>query len=157
MCLESAVGQGLVSWLCSPLGGTAYLTGVDQWVHMRVCRRVEMASPSSLLWRRNFMLSLTRDQAPLLCLKPPSTPSLYPVHVQPVHLPVGTPFQSFISDGVVFQNLTLQRPAWTHVDSLGEGLAEQSLGAACPRKRWCDCTVAEFHRLWQITTHSWLQ
>ena len=53
------------------------------------------------------MLSGTCDQSPFLCPKPPSTPHL---HVQAVHLSGGTSCQCFISDGVVFQNPTLQRP-----------------------------------------------
>ena len=47
--------------------------------------------------------------------------------------------------------------AWTHSDSLGEGLAEQWPGAACHRKCSWDDAVAEVQRLWQITTHSWCQ
>ena len=61
------------------------------------------------LWCRSFGLSLTHNQAPLLCHRLPSTTSLYPVHVQAIRLPVSTSLQSFISDGVVFQNPTLQR------------------------------------------------
>ena len=67
------------------------------------------------LWHGHFVLSLTHDQAPLLCLRPLSTPCLYPVYVQAVCLPGGTSLQSFSSDGVLFQNCTLQRPLqlWT--------------------------------------------
>lgn len=62
------------------------------------------------LWHRNFMLSPTRNQIPLLCLGPPSTPLLYTVHVQAICPPGGTALQGFISHGVVFQNSTFQRP-----------------------------------------------
>ena len=50
----------------------------------------------------HFTLSLTCDEAPLLCLRPLFTPNLYPVHVQAVCLPVSTSLKSFISNGVVF-------------------------------------------------------
>ena len=75
------------------------------------------------LWHRNFALSPTCDQAPLLCLRLLYTPHLFPVHVQAVHLPGSTSLQSLISDGFVFQNPTVQRPmAWTCAYSQGRDL-----------------------------------
>ena len=62
------------------------------------------------LWHRNFLLSPTYDHAPLFCLRPPSTPYFYPAHVQGVCLLGSTSLQSFVSDGVVFQNPIFQRP-----------------------------------------------
>ena len=110
-------------------------------------------------WHRNSALSPTRNHAPLLCLRPPSTPCLYPVYVQAVlgQLPGGTSLQSFISGGV--QNPTLQKPLqlgflptlWRRV-SLSNGWVP-----ACPRKHSCSHVATDDHRLWQITTHSLCQ
>lgn len=74
-------------------------------------------------------------------------------------LPGDAFLQNFISDGVVFQNLTLQRPwrfgpvliLWGRV-SLSNGQVQ-----TCPRKHWCDWTEAEAQSLWWITTHSQCQ
>ena len=96
-----------------------------------------MASPKSLV-------SGTGTSQSHLPVNTPPLPQdsihscLYPVRVQAVHLPGSPSFQSFISDGVVFQNPTLQKPsvAWTHADSLGEGFTEQWLSAGLPQKRF---------------------
>ena len=63
----------------------------------------------SSLWHRNFVFSPARNQA-LLSLSQASTHSPPLSCVQGIHLLGGTSLQSFISDGVVFQNPTLQRP-----------------------------------------------
>ena len=105
------------------------------------------------------MFSLTCNQPPILCLMPLSIPCLYHVRVQTVHLPSSTSLQNFISHGVVFQNLTLQRPLrlgpmpilWV-IDLLSSGWV-----LTCPRKHSCYHTATQVQRLWQITTHSWHQ
>ena len=87
---------------------------------------------------------------------PASTPS---VSVSAVCLPSSTSLQCFISDGVVFQNLTLQRPLWLgRLPTLWwRVLLSTGQVPACPRKSSCDRAMAEVQRLWQITTHSWPQ
>ena len=127
---------------------------------MHVCEHERGGNGSTQfpsLWHRNSLPSPTCDQAPLLCLRPLSTPRLYPVPVQAVCLPGSTFFQCFIADGVVFQNPTLRRPLWLrpiYTDSLVEGLAKQWPGAGLPQKHLGDCATAGVQRLWQITTYS---
>ena len=107
------------------------------------------------LWHRNFSFSGTRDQAPFLCLRPLSAPTIYSVCVQAVRLPGSTSLQSFISAEVVFQHPTLQRPLRVGSTLTPWGRVSPSNGQvpACPRRRSGDCTVAEVQRLWQTTTH----
>ena len=103
-----------------------------------------------ILWHRNFTLSPTWYQAPLLCLRLPSTPWLCPVCVQAVCLPGSTSLQSFISDWVVFQSPTLQRPLrlGPTLTIWGRVLLSNGQVPASPGKRSCDGAVAEVHRLW---------
>lgn len=110
-----------------------------------------MASPSSLV-----TCSLTCHQAPLLCLRPPSTSHLYPVCVQAIHLPGGTSLQSFISDGVVFQIPNFQRSLWLGPKTTlwGRVLLSGGWVLAYPRKHLCDCTAVKVQKLQQITTYT---
>ena len=126
-------------------------------VHMRV-HAYEGNSFTQLpgLWHRSFVLSWTHSQVLLLCLRPPSIPPpLYPVCVQDVSLPGVTSLQIFISNGVVFQNPTLQRPL--RLGPMQTLWGKVSLSnvwvPVCPRKRLSDSAAAEVQRLWQITTH----
>ena len=105
------------------------------------------------LWHRNFELSPTCDQALLFSLRYTSTPCFYPVHAQAVCLPGSTSHQSFISDGVLFQNPTLgPMPTLWGMVLLSNGWVLVS-----PRKCSCNHAVEEVQRVWQITTHSWCQ
>ena len=111
------------------------------------------------LWHRNFRLSPTQDQTPLLCFRPPSIPCFYFIHVQVVCLSGGTSLQSFHSDGVVFQNTTVQRllqlgPALTLCGrvSLSSGHVP-----VCPRKLLYNHVGAQVQSLWQTTSRSWCQ
>ena len=96
---------------------------------------MEMSSPNSLTSCRNFTLSQICDQAPLLCLRPLSTPCLpCPCPSYPStrwHLP---PEFYFKWDGVSKAHTSDTPVAWTCADSLGEGLAEQWPGAGLPQK-----------------------
>lgn len=116
---------------------------------------VKITSPSSLVSGAGPPIPLpTHDQASLLCLRPPSVPCLYPVHVHAVCLPGGTFLQSFISDGAVFQKPTLQRPVlilW---------------GGSCPAMTRCRpvpenvCMITQQQRLCvygKSQTHNWCQ
>ena len=82
------------------------------------------------------MLSLTRNQSPLLCLKLLSIPSLYPVCVQAISLPGSTsPSRVFSQTGLCFKTPHFTEPCGlAHTDPLGEGLADQWLGAGLPQK-----------------------
>ena len=111
------------------------------------------------VWHWNFALSPTHSQAPLLCLRLLSSPGLYPVHVQAVNQPGGTSLWSFISDGAVFQNPSLQRTLWLGPMPTPWGRVSLRSGwvPACPRKCSCHHAVAEVQKLQQITIHSWCQ
>ena len=98
---------------------------MQTWAYSR-CENGFTQLPS--LWCRNFTLPWTRCQA--------SLPSRRWGYVSKPH--------------------TSETPeAWTHTNSLGEGLNGQV--PPCPRKCSCNCTVAEIQRLWQIITHSQCQ
>ena len=105
------------------------------------------------------MPSQTHDQSPLLCLRLPSTPCLYPVCVQAAHLLGSASLQSFISDGAVFQNPTLQRPLQLGpaLNFCGRVSLSNGWVLTCPRKHPHDWAGAEVQNLGQITTHSWHQ
>ena len=63
---------------------------------------------------------------------------------------------SFISDAIVFQNPTLQRPLWLGPPPTlwGRVLLSNGRVPACPRKCSCICAIVEVQILWQTTTHS---
>ena len=63
-------------------------------------------------WHRNSALSLTHNQAPLLCLRLLSTPCFYTVQVPAVSLPGSTSLPNFIKDGAMFPNPSLLRTQW---------------------------------------------
>ena len=120
---------------------------------------MEMSSPNSLTFCRNFTLSQICDQVPLLCLRPLSTPCLpCPCARYPSirwHLP---PDFYFKWDGVSKAHTSDIPVAWTCVLTLWERvLLSSGQVPACPRKHLCNWAVAEVQRLWQIITHSWCQ
>ena len=114
---------------------------------------VERASPYSLVFGTGFLCSHqtgTKDRSfdSGLIHHPTSTLSVFKLSLQ-----------SFISDGVVFQNLTLQSTLWLGPLPTLCGKVSLSNGwvLACPRKHSCDHAVPEVQRLWRSTTYSWRQ
>ena len=104
------------------------------------------------LWHRNFAWSLMGDQASLLCLRPLSSPCLYPVHVQGVLLPGSTSLLSFISDGDVFPNPSFQRTLqvgptltlWGNVSLSNGQLAPECVHAVVQQQRFRDYGKSQY-------------
>ena len=96
------------------------------------------------LWRRNFLLSWTGDQAPLLCLRPLSPPHLYLSTSKLSACQAATPSRVLSRMGL-FQNPTLRRPLQLGPVPTLLGRVSLSKGRclAGPRKRSCDCAAGE--------------
>ena len=107
------------------------------------------------LRHRNFVLSPTSDKTPLLCLRPPSTPCLFPVISKLSSCQVMPPSRVLSQIGLCFKTSYSETLAtWTQTNFPGEGLTEQWPGASLPQKTFVQSRSAEVQRLWQTTTHS---